>query len=157
MKSTSLHTTMTLADCFIFIIYGNLRSATDFFSFQKMASPKIPVWKINFLVLFLIFAESWDSWELTRQLNSFPASLLSCWSLSNWISRRAFWNFAEETETHWSPTEEKNLHLEFPFSHFLMVQKKIVQFKNFQETFLHSSGTIQWNLEFLFGEFEFPC
>ena len=30
-------------------------------------------------------------WELTRQLNYFPASLLCCCILSNWISRQAFW------------------------------------------------------------------
>ena len=53
---------MTLTDCFIFFLYGDLRSATDYFSFQKILKSFFA-----FLVLFLIFAESWlDSWILSR-------------------------------------------------------------------------------------------
>ena len=111
MKSTSLQITMTLSDCFIFFLYGDLRSATDYFLFQKNLEKFL-----CFLVLFFIFAESWlDSWIIFR-----PAFSAAAYSVTESAGKR-FEKFVDQTET--GLTEAKNLHVEFPFSHFLSAKE----------------------------------
>ena len=78
-----------------------LRSASDYFSFQKILK-NLEICFLYFFGFVLLFAESWlDSWILYGPAFSADSD---CWTLAS-VTESAgerFDKFADETETHWT-------------------------------------------------------